>query len=345
MTVKQEIYEKLKNTNRAMSAVELTEVGDFGERTYVSKLLGQLVDEGKVKSIQNGRNVYYEVIDMNILVDEDVVLSGLDEEIFWNKLRESGDFLSGLSEQAENALYFGFTEMLNNAIDHSKSGVGHIKIWREKGVVKFIVRDRGIGIFRNVMAKRGLPDEITAIQDVLKGKLTTVPSFHSGEGIFWTSKIADRLVISSYDYRLTVDSLMGDYAVEKLDEGEEVLGTEVYFEIAEDTDKSLVRLFREFSFDKESLTLDTTVIPVELYKEGEVWISRSQAKKVLAGLEKFKKIIFDFKGIKMVGQGFADEIFRVFNIQHPEIVLEAVNMNESVRLMVEHARNDQTGRG
>ncbi|MBQ3433284.1 STAS-like domain-containing protein [Candidatus Saccharibacteria bacterium] len=138
--------------------------------------------------------------------------------------------------------------------------------------------------------------------------------------------------------------MMDDYTIEKLEEDEYVLGTEVYFEIAIGSRKSLAELFREFSFDGKSTTLDTTVIPVELYQEGEVWISRSQAKKVLAGLDKFKKIVFDFKGIKMIGQGFADEIFRVFSIHHPEIELEAINMSESVKLMVRHAQNDTTGR-
>ena len=80
-------------------------------------------------------------------------------------------------------------------------------------------------------------------------------------------------------------------------------------------------------------------------EEGDIWISRSQARKILAGLERYKKIVFNFAGIDMVGQGFADEIFRVFNIAHPEIELEAINMSDGVRLMVEHARNDETGRG
>lgn len=344
MSKKDEIYEILRKADRGLSAAEISVMGSVGDRSYVSKKLKELMDEKKVVQVRTGRNVSYEINNKGVLVDEDVILSGLDEEIFWNRLRKSSEFLSGLSEQAENALYFGFTEMLNNAVDHSKSGVGYVKIWRENGEVKFIVRDRGIGVFRNVITKRKLADEITAIQELIKGKLTTMPSFHSGEGIFWTSKVADRLVISSYDFRLTVDNIIGDYAIEKLENGETVRGTEIRFEIAEDTRKSLTKLFRDYSFDKQSVALDTTVIPVQLYREGEVWISRSQAEKALAGLEKFKKIIFDFKGIKMVGQGFADEIFRVFNIQHPEIELDAVNMSESVRLMVEHARNDQTGR-
>ena len=55
-------------------------------------------------------------------------------------------------------------------------------------------------------------------------------------------------------------------------------------------------------------------------------------------------IIFNFAGVNVIGQAFADEIFRVFNIEHPEIELEPINMSESVRLMVERARNDETGR-
>ena len=78
--------------------------------------------------------------------------------------------------------------------------------------------------------------------------------------------------------------------------------------------------------------------------DGKICMTRSQAKKVLAGLEKYKKIIFNFAGVEVIGQAFADEIFRVFNIEHPEIELEPINMSESVRLMVERARNDEMGR-
>jgi hypothetical protein len=42
-----------------------------------------------------------------------------------------------------------------------------------------------------------LKNHLEAIQDLLKGKQTTMPKSHSGEGIFFTSKIADNLTISS----------------------------------------------------------------------------------------------------------------------------------------------------
>ena len=86
------------------------------------------------------------------------------------------------------------------------------------------------------------------------------------------------------------------------------------------------------------------MIPIKLYREGEAWVSRSQAKHVLNGLEKFKKIVFDFNGIDLIGQGFADEIFRVFNIEHPDIILEPINMSPTVELLVKRAQNDSTGR-
>ena len=86
---------------------------------------------------------------------------------------------------------------------------------------------------------------------------------------------------------------------------------------------------------------DKTKIQVKLYTIGGVHISRSQARRVLSGLEKFKIIVFDFDKVPVAGQAFADEIFRVFHYKHPHITLEAVNMNEGVKFMVERAKNEE----
>ncbi|GAH25948.1 unnamed protein product, partial [marine sediment metagenome] len=77
--------------------------------------------------------------------------------------------------------------MLNNAIEHSESKKVEIIIERRKNNIIFEVRDWGVGIFNNIMNKKGLSSEMDAIQDLLKGKQTTAPSYHSGEGIFFTS--------------------------------------------------------------------------------------------------------------------------------------------------------------
>jgi hypothetical protein len=52
---------------------------------------------------------------------------------------------------------------------------------------------------------------------------------------------------------------------------------------------------------------------VRLAKYGnDQLISRSQAKRLLARIELFKIVLFDFSGVETIGQAFADEIFRVF---------------------------------
>ena len=336
----EKVYNSLSANKKSVGEiVDGTKIG----RTYVSALLKKLQANGKVSSEKVGRKIYYFRSDRVVFLDEDLKLKASHEDIVWLRAWDKLKNQKSYSEQAIDILNFSFTEMLNNSIDHSKSGSGSVKIWLEEGILKFIVRDFGIGIFKNVQSKRKLNTEYDAVWEILKGKITTDPKNHSGEGVFWTSKIADKLIIESYNLRLTIDNNIEDYAIEELEDS--VLGTKIFFEISAKTKKSMYDLFHSYSFDSEKINLDTTVIPIKLYQNGdEAWISRSQAKKILQGLEKFKKITLDFRDIRLIGQGFADEIFRVWQIKHPDIILEAINTNEVVGLLIERARNDRTGR-
>ncbi|HSI24132.1 MAG TPA: STAS-like domain-containing protein, partial [Methylotenera sp.] len=55
-------------------------------------------------------------------------------------------------------------------------------------------------------------------------------------------------------------------------------------------------------------------------------------------IDRFKIVILDFKGVESIGQAFADEIFRVFANQHPEISLVEDNANQEVKKMISRAR-------
>ena len=82
--------------------------------------------------------------------------------------------------------------------------------------------------------------------------------------------------------------------------------------------------------------------------EGSALVSRSQAKRVLARLERFKEVVLDFEGVESVTPAFADEIFRVFAAGHPRVHLMPVNDNEQVRQMIQRAvdgRREQSERG
>ena len=54
-------------------------------------------------------------------------------------------------------------------------------------------------------------------------------------------------------------------------------------------------------------------------------------------------MILDFTGVEGVGQGFADEVFRVWAKQHLETRLNPENMTEPVAFMVERARRAASG--
>jgi hypothetical protein len=68
-------------------------------------------------------------------------------------------------------------------------------------------------------------------------------------------------------------------------------------------------------------------------------VSRSQAKRLLARVELFETVMFDFTGVATIGQAFADEIFRVFANQHPNIELTPTHANSDVKRMIARARS------
>lgn len=81
-----------------------------------------------------------------------------------------------------------------------------------------------------------------------------------------------------------------------------------------------------------------TRIPIkEVCQYGEP-IARSQARRILYRLEEFKQVELDFGGIEFMGQGFADEIFRVFQNKHPDIRLIPVSACPTVLGMIKHVQ-------
>lgn len=112
-------------------------------------------------------------------------------------------------------------------------------------------------------------------------------------------------------------------------------GTSVEMRININSDRILKNIFDEYADPEQDYVFNKTHIKVELCKlGGERYISRSQAKRLLIGLEKFQHIVLDFKRVAAVGQGFVDEVFRVFQNKHPDIEIEYVNANEDVEFMI-----------
>lgn len=307
-------------------------------RQWVSTTLNQLARKGELLRSKSGKYVYYVLPDRADLIAKKISKrlnnKNLHEDIIFSELKSQTPFMQRVKENINSILEYAFTEMLNNAIEHSISKTINVSFEELNGKIAFEVLDSGIGVFKNIQEKIKLNSESEAIGELLKGKTTTLPHSHTGEGIFFTSKIADNFILDSFSYRLKIDNIINDVFVEKI---KSFKGTRVRFELKTNSNKHLNDIFIKYQSEPGSHSFDKTKVHVKLYKAGTIYISRSQARRLMTNLNKFKLIILDFKGIKTVGQAFTDEVFRVFKSNNPQIKIEAINMSETVKFMVDRA--------
>ena len=341
--------EKILETARLNGKVRTKEFSDIFDisRQYANVIISQLVASKKLIRIGSTRNAFY-VLPEYVKRHPEVLPAkyfgrfkneSLEEHGVLIEIEEKFLQISELKEHIRNIFTFAFSEMFNNAIEHSKSKNISVEVMITDDDLLFIVSDSGIGVFRSVMKKRKLKSELEAIQDLLKGKTTTMPKSHSGEGIFFTSKAADIFILDSFGHQMTVNNKTRDVSVRQV---KEKRGTRVVFRININSPKHLSDVFRQYTNLKEESDygFDKTEIRVKLYTVGGIHISRSQARRILHGLEKFKIILFDFDKVPIVGQAFADEIYRVFHSKHPNIEFQEINMSEAVKFMIGRAKTE-----
>lgn len=344
MDLHKHILEILRRKGSVRTA-EIVQVTGFS-RAYVHRILQKLTGEGKLVLVGKANTARYLPASKRAVQKAKAEIrsvrrilknKGLSEDQILSDIKRETGIFTGLRPNVQRILDYAFTEMLNNAIEHSRSDVIVVRIHRTEDGVLFRIADRGIGIFRNIMKQRRLASELEAIQDLLKGKQTTDPKRHSGEGIFFTSKAVDRLLIAGSNKRLIFDNLVDDVFVRT---GKTLSGTDVEAFVSARSKKGLKEIFAAYT--GETFHFGTTSVRVSLYTSSEEYISRSQARRLLVGLEQFRVIIIDFRNVETVGQGFADEVFRVWQRRHPDIKLDVKNANENVRFMIGHVTG---GRG
>ena len=73
---------------------------------------------------------------------------------------------------------------------------------------------------------------------------------------------------------------------------------------------------------------------VRLFESGTAFVSRSEAKRLLEGLDRFEEVDLDFTGVTELGQGFVDAVFRVWPAAHPGTRFVPLGMNSAVEFMV-----------
>jgi DNA-binding Lrp family transcriptional regulator len=259
---------------------------------------------------------------------------GLEEDRVWLDL--FAPVVADLPENVRDIWRYGVTEMVNNAIDHSGSPHVLVSVKRNAVYTDGYVIDEGEGIFLKIQRALNLYDPREAILELAKGKLTTDPVNHSGEGIFFTSKVFDRFVIDSGKLSFMHSGHEFDFLMESPNHEQ---GTGVFMRLCNDSQRIIKNIFDEFALPEE-YTFAKTIVPVRLAQyEGEKLVSRSQAKRLYQRFERFRHVVLDFADVAEIGQAFADELFRVFPAEHPTVNLVPINTTEMVSQMIGRAKS------
>ncbi|MCC8363197.1 DUF4325 domain-containing protein [Lysobacter sp. A6] len=261
---------------------------------------------------------------------------GLAEDRVWT--RDVAPLLEGLPRNVFDIAHHGLTEMVNNAIDHSEGTHVEVLVDVEGRRLTMMVTDDGVGIFRKITNALSLPDERLALLELSKGKLTTDPRRHSGEGVFFSSRMFDQFQIASGDLVFDHDHEDATDLLYDLDAEDVRTGTTVIMEIATDSQRTDREVFEAYSSGPDEYAFAKTVVPVRLARIGdENLVSRSQAKRLLQRVDRFRNVVLDFDGVERIGQAFGDEIFRVFALEHPDVELVAIHVVPEVQQMIRRA--------
>lgn len=260
---------------------------------------------------------------------------GCDEGRVWDQIETQLQFARILRPNVRAIMRYAFTEMLNNAIEHSHSDRCTIRMVVGPVYLSFEIRDYGIGVFQSIASKLHLPDEETALVELLKGKTTTMPEAHTGEGIFFTSRVGDTFSLRSHRIQIEWSRAKQDVFVSQ---PRFIRGTLVHFSLQRWARHTLEQVFSEFAPREYDYQFQKTQVLVKLLHPD--YVSRSEARRLLTNLDKFREIVLDFRDVRSVGQGFADEVFRVFAHRHPGILIRPENANSAVMAMIRHVSRE-----
>lgn len=304
-------------------------------RPAVAGYITRLVNEGLLDATGTTRDRRYKARDL-VSLDFDLRLTiGLSEDAIWH-----GRILPHVKNVPENIkdiCQYGFTEMFNNTVDHSASFYAQVIYRQTYGHINIRVMDRGVGIFRKLQNQFNLHDPRQALLELSKGRLTSDPKNHTGHGIFFTSRMFDEFsILSGNLFYNRIRQEDDDWLVEGRDVPDGVGGTWVEMTISTNASWRTRDVFDRYQDDPVGFT--RTHVPIALGKyPGEQLVSRSQAKRVLARVDRFSEVLLDFQGVQEIGPAFADEIFRVFKTAHPDISIIATRANERVSRMIKSA--------
>jgi anti-sigma regulatory factor (Ser/Thr protein kinase) len=266
-------------------------------------------------------------------------LAGLQEDLPWR--RDFAPFFELPPAVAQMAQHV-FTELLNNAIDHSGGSQVTVSMRQTPLQLQLLVSDDGVGLFERIAGSFAIDDPMLAMLELGKGKLTSQPQRHSGHGLFFSSRLADVFDLhannAAFQHRAWEAQA---WLPGKTSAANARPGTSVYLAIALDTTRTLDAVLQAHSDSGTGYDFARTRVPLHLIAGGAgdaALISRADARRASLRLAQFARAELDFAGVSHVGHGFADELFRVYARDNPGVELLPVAMAPQVTAMIDSVR-------
>jgi anti-sigma regulatory factor (Ser/Thr protein kinase) len=262
-------------------------------------------------------------------------LYGLQEDLPWQR-----DFAPhfDLPPHVARMIQHGFTELVNNAADHSGGSSVTVSLRQTPSHVQLLVSDDGCGVFDKICSAFDIADARHAMLELSKGRLTSQPEMHTGRGLFFSSQLADVFDIHANGtaFQRRAWETSGWQPGRPMPRQ----GSSIYMSISLDTKRTLDQVLGAWSMDGSGIEFDQTTIALRLLAgPGQPLDTRAQARRVAARLPQFRRAEVSFDGIDDVGHGFADELFRVFARAHKEVELVPTHMTPRIAALVKSAQN------
>lgn len=321
----------LEKISQKAPSISKTVAETFGvNASTVHAYMNELIEEQVIRKVKRGE---YELVTNEYVYDLSRENGDLDSDTYAYDVCLS-KHIEQYGSNVKNIWAYVLSEMINNVMDHSLAMNARIIIEQDYVKTSVMLFDDGVGIFNKIKEYFNLSSIEEAISELFKGKLTTDAENHSGEGIFFSSKLMDNFFIASSGKIFTNnkydDSRILDMALVNTQ------GTCVFMELSNFSHKEAREVFDEYA-NVDGRFVKTRIPLKNIFDASPV--SRSQAKRVCNRLDNFKEVIVDFDGISWMGQGFAHQLFVVYANSHTDIVITPVNMNEDITKMYNHVRN------
>ena len=304
-------------------------------RQAADKQLRNLIAQGVVLVEGEGKASRYS---LPVLAEQRKHFSlpqGLEEHVVWREVILPA--LVGLSHNDLAKLAFGFNEIRNNAIEHSHGKEVMVRVVRNASTVTLQIVDDGLGVFRKVADSFRFSSLAQALFEVSKGKLTTEPARHNGEGIFFAARMFDAFMLTANGIRFLHNANIANGWLAELDV-QNTMGTVVSLVLTVPSAQTMQQVFDQYVATKGDFGFTKTDVLLKFAQlEEKLLMSRSHARRVGLRFERFREVVLDFDEIETIGPAFLDEMLRVIPAKKPNTKISMRNVSDSLQGLIARA--------